>query len=121
MRTFLLALISIAISVAAQFVLKAGVTRGAAASDEVPGVLISKLVALMAQPLVGLGFALYGVGAILWLAVLADWDVSKAYPIVGLGFVLAVVAGAFVGESIGPARTCGVALICAGVVLVAKS
>ena len=34
------------------------------------------------------GFMLYGLGAIVWLGVLAKWDVSKAYPLVGLGFLL---------------------------------
>ena len=67
------------------------------------------------------GFTLYGFGAVAWLGVLSQWDVSKAYPFVGLGFVFTVAIGWFVGEQITLDRVLGVALICAGVLLVGRS
>jgi drug/metabolite transporter (DMT)-like permease len=67
------------------------------------------------------GFLLYGMGAVIWLGVLSKWDVSKAYPLVGLGFALTVVVGLIAGEHVSPLRAGGVALICAGVFLVARS
>ena len=67
------------------------------------------------------GFALYGLGAVAWLGVLSQWDVSKAYPLVGLGFVFTVAIGWFIGEQVTLERTLGVALICLGVVLVGRS
>ena len=66
------------------------------------------------------GFTLYGLGAVAWLGVLSQWDVSKAYPLVGLGFVFTVAIGWLIGEQVTSLRAIGVALICTGVVLVGR-
>lgn len=110
MPPLILALLSIALSVAAQFALKAGMRT--------PG---DGLLSTLVQPMVLLGFALYGLGAVVWLSVLARWDVSKAYPLVGLGFVATAVIGHFIGEHMSLLRGLGVLLICGGVLLVARS
>ena len=68
-----------------------------------------------------LGFSLYGLGAVVWLAVLSQWDVSKAYPLVGIGFVLTALFGWFLGEDVTILRLFGVALICAGIACVGWS
>lgn len=115
MSTFLIALFSICLSVAAQFSLKAGMVspavRAAMAGPVSPGTPL----AVLFNPAVFLGFALYGLGAVVWLAVLSKWDVSRAYPMVGLGFALTVGIGFVLGEHVTPARAIGVAMICAGV------
>jgi len=67
------------------------------------------------------GFTLYGLSALMWLGVLARWDVSKAYPLVGLGFGLTVFIGIFLGEQVTLNRVVGVVLICTGVFLVGRS
>lgn len=108
-------------SVAAQFALKAGMS-----SPGVQAVLgaplgLHKLQTILLQPWVLTGFALYGLGAVVWLSVLARWDVSKAYPLVGLGFVLSAILGAALGEAVGWQRALGIALICLGVWVVARS
>jgi multidrug transporter EmrE-like cation transporter len=64
---------------------------------------------------------LYGLGALAWLRVLANWEVSKAYPFVGLGFAFTMGIGLIVGEHLTLLRLSGVALICAGVFLVSQS
>lgn len=121
MKLFLLAVASILISVAAQFSLKAGmsssVIQRALASDIGPRAVLT----ILAHPGVVLGFVLYGLGALLWLGVLARWDVSKAYPLVGLGFIVAVLVGWLHGEQVSVMRTVGTLLICSGVVLVGRS
>jgi uncharacterized membrane protein len=91
MHIVFVAIISIILSVAAQFLLKAGI------------------------------LTLYGLGAVVWLKVLSTWDVSKAYPLVGLGFGLTVLVGMAMGESVTALRVLGVLLICEGVWLVANS
>ena len=111
MQTIFLALTSILLSVAAQFALKAGARSCAGCG----------VGAMAQQPMVLLGFLLYGLGAIVWLSVLARWDVSKAYPMVGLGFALTVLVGAALGEAVSPLRWGGAALICCGVLLVSRS
>jgi len=64
---------------------------------------------------------LYGLGAVVWLGVLSKWEVSKAYPLVGLGFAMTAVVGMLLGEQVSLLRFAGVALICSGVVLIART
>lgn len=115
------ALLSIALSVGAQFSLKSGMSAAGvrAALDQGGAVDIVRAVAL--QPGIVLGLALYALGAVAWMAVLARWDVSKAYPLVGLGFVLTLAVGALAGEAVGPQRLVGVLLIALGVATVART
>ena len=109
-----LAIVSIAISAGAQFVLKAGLL--ACRQSESSGWL-----SIVANPLILSGFGLYGLGALVWLRVLSQWDVSKAYPMVGLGFVLTLLVGAWLGEQVSGLRVAGVILIVVGVLLINRS
>jgi multidrug transporter EmrE-like cation transporter len=121
MNTLLIAVVSIALSVAAQFALKTGMSsEGTREMLSRPFTIGSIFTVLSDWHVLG-GFVLYGLGAIVWLGVLAKWDVSKAYPLVGLGFVFTVGIGFVAGEHIGWPRMAGVALICTGVLLVAGS
>lgn len=115
MNTLLLAVLSIVISVAAQFSLKAGMSAVKAGMEP------AGLVATFTNKFVLLGFVLYGLGAVVWLGVLSKWDVSKAYPLVGLGFAMTAMVGIFLGEQVSLLRLAGVTLICAGVVLIART
>lgn len=114
---------SICFSVLAQFFLKVGSGRAAAiVTDSGSPSLLRLLVTSLFQPAVIAGFVLYGAGAVLWLYVLARWDVSKAYPLVGFGFVLTLIFGAVCfGERVTWERVAGCLLICAGLVLVVRS
>ncbi len=118
MKSFLLALVSIALSVAAQFSLKRGMSG---AAPVVADSILQGIASSVFRPWVLVGLALYGAGAVVWLFVLARWDVSKAYPLVGLGFVLTLVVGAILGEAVTVARVLGVLLIAGGVYLVSAS
>lgn len=111
MHPWILAVVSVLLSVAAQFTLKAGMKGQADAA----------LWKALLQPLVMGGFLLYGLSAVVWLSVLARWEVSKAYPLVGLGFALTVAIGLLVGEEVSVQRCLGVGLIVAGVALVGRS
>jgi drug/metabolite transporter (DMT)-like permease len=121
MKTIIIAILSISLSVAAQFSLKAGMSseRVKALSTEIYSARTLFHV-LMNKYVLG-GFLLYGLGAVVWLEVLSKWDVSKAYPIVGLGFVLTVGIGFLVGEQVTVLRGIGVVLIGVGVFLVGRS
>jgi len=121
MNTLVTALLSIALSVAAQFSLKAGMSdQGVREAMAQPSSLGTLLTVFTNKYVLG-GFALYGLGAVIWLGVLSKWDVSKAYPLVGLGFVFTVLVGLMLGEQVSALRAAGVALICAGVFVVARS
>ena len=119
MNVFLLAVTSIVMSVAAQFALKAGMTEIKSGLPPLESAGMHSLVPFLTNKWLILGFALYGLGAIVWLSVLTRWDVSKAYPLVGLGFVLSLVVGFALGEMVTLGRILGVLLIVAGVVVVA--
>ena len=120
-QTFALILVSVSLSAFAQIAMKHGMSS-AQAQRAVAESHISGLSAIATNPYIILGFALYGLGAVLWLGVLAKIDVGQAYPFVGLGFLLTMLFGiAFLGESFSIARMAGTALIMAGVVLVAAS
>lgn len=116
-RLLLLILASVVLSALAQLALKAG-SAPVARARGVGG----ELLAMVQSPLVIGGLALYALGAVLWLFVLARAPLSLAYPFVGLGFIVTMLAGALVlGEQITPARIGGTLLIATGCVLVARS
>lgn len=121
MRILLIALISVLLSVAAQFTLKAGMGSEAVRSALGQPFGLRSAFTILGNGMVLSGFALYGLGAIIWLAVLAHWDVSKAYPLVGLGFVLTLVIGLAAGEHVSTVRAAGVLLIAVGVYLVSRT
>jgi multidrug transporter EmrE-like cation transporter len=116
------AVASILLSVFAQIAMKIGSASAASAAATTSPDLWRQTVSLLFHPMVMVGLALYAASAILWLHVLARWDVSKAYPMVGLGFVLTLAVGAlFLGEQVTWQRTAGCLLICAGLVMIVRT
>jgi multidrug transporter EmrE-like cation transporter len=121
MKTLFIAILSIALSIMAQFSLKAGMSgEGVKAILAQPKSFMTLINILMDKYVLG-GFVLYGLGAVVWLGVLSKWDVSKAYPLVGLGFAFTVLIDYLLGEQVAVSRVIGVALICVGVFLVGQS
>lgn len=121
MRIFLAALASILLSVAAQFTLKAGMNSLAVKQALTQPLGLRNAWDIISNALVLSGFTLYALGAVVWLTVLAQWDVSKAYPLVGLGFIFTLIVGLMQGEQVSLVRATGVLLIASGVYLVSRS
>lgn len=121
MMTFFVAFLSICLSVAAQFSLKAGMASASVKGAMAGPISLNTLCAVLLQKHVALGFVLYGLGAVVWLSVLSKWEVSKAYPMVGLGFLMTLVVGTMLGEQVNALRAAGTVLICGGVFLIARS
>ena len=121
MNTAFAAIGCVLFSVIAQFLIKAGISSVSVKAALAGPAGFQAAAAVMLNPKIAGGFALYTLGAVAWLAVLARWDVSKAYPLEGLGFALAVVFGFLIGEEVTLMRTLGVVLICAGVLVVSAS
>lgn len=121
MIIFFIAVASVTISVLAQFSLKAGMSSASVRTALAQSDLLHSAIAIASNKFVIFGFMLYGVGAIVWLAVLTHWEVSKAYPLVGLGFVMAMAIGFFAGEQVSLARIIGALLICAGILLLSRT
>jgi len=118
MNTTLAAIGCVLLSVTAQFLIKAGMSSAAVKAALVQPTGLHTAGAFVLNPGIMGGFLLYTLGAVLWLAVLARWDVSKAYPLEGLGFALALMVGFMLGEQVTMMRVLGVLLICAGVFIV---
>lgn len=126
MQTYplLIALASVGVTSLGQVALKIGTSKATAAStvakESMP--LLDVVKASLTQPAVLIGLAMYGTGALLWLYVLARWDVSKAYPLVSLGFILTLAVGLiFLDERLSIERILGCALISIGLVFVVRS
>lgn len=116
-----LILVSVAMSAVAQIALKHGMSSSTVQAGLASG-LARGWPLIVTNPFVLAGFALYGLGALLWLGVLARIDVSQAYPFVGLGFLLTMVFGVvLLGEALSTGRLIGTILVVIGVLLVARS
>jgi multidrug transporter EmrE-like cation transporter len=121
MNTIIIAIISVMISVAAQFMLKAGMSGMLVKEAIKNSITFRTLMVIMTDKYIIGGFVLYGIGAVVWLWVLSKWDVSKAYPLVGIGFLMTAVIGAVIGEHITLTRVAGITLICIGVWVISNS
>jgi multidrug transporter EmrE-like cation transporter len=68
------------------------------------------------------GMLCYAASICVWVAALSKAPVSTAYPMLSLGYVVVAFASVlWLGESLTPAKVLGIALICAGVVLVSRN
>lgn len=121
MFTLLIALTAIVLLVGGQTMLKLGLNAigGVSLFDGNP---VGSLLGLLRTPWIVLGFACYGVSAILWLDVLSKLDFSLAFPLVSLTYVFSLVIGRFIfHETVSQGRILGVFLILGGLFLVIRS
>lgn len=113
-------LASVSLGVLGQFLIKRGL-NSLGKLDFAAGLVVAYLKVFL-SPLVVLGLGVYFLGVFFWLYALSKVDLSYAYPFVSLSYVLVILASVFLlGEQVTPLRWLGVAAICAGVVLVARS
>lgn len=121
-KVFLYVLISVGLSASAQIVLKIGVSSPSAAGAVVGGSFWSAMLPFFTSIPVWIGLTMYAAGAVSWLFVLAQADVSVAYPFIGLGFILTMVMGAWIlAEPVGLTRIIGTLMVVLGVYLVGRS
>lgn len=121
-KALLLILGSVGLSAFAQIALKIGMGGDAARDAMAHASLVHGYIRLLVIPAVVCGLVAYGLSALLWLRVLAELDVGKAYPFVALGIVVTMASGAlFLGESVPMLRVVGAALVIVGVILVGMS
>lgn len=92
-----------------QIYLKLGATGAASLADFLNGQVV-------------FGFALYGIGAVLWVAALARLPLSRVYPFTVLTFVLVYVSSVILlGERITGQMLAGALLVLAGLVVIATA
>lgn len=120
--TWVLILTGVGLNAAAQLLLKVATRPLAQFSDFGLQTLRSSLVSLGTSLPFWVGMVCYAASVCVWLAALSKAPVSTAYPMLSLGYiVVAAFAVLWLGETLSPAKVMGVALICAGVLLVSRS
>jgi len=83
---------------------------------------LGSLKAVAMTPYVWAGLALFGVSALVWLAVLSRASLSFAYPFAALTYVLILLFDHFVlEEPVSALRWGGVAFIVAGIFLISRT
>lgn len=116
-----LILLSVGLAAVAQLTLKHGMNQVTAKSGAL-GLSGGSIRTVVATPAVWVGLALFGLSAVVWLAVLSRASLSFAYPFAALTYVLIVLFDKLVlHEDVSGLRWGGVALIVAGIVLVAQT
>lgn len=116
-----LILFSVVLAAVAQLTLKRGVDQVTASSGTL-GLNAGSIRDIVTTPAVWAGLVLFGLSAVVWLAVLSRTSLSFAYPFASLTYVLILLADRFVLDQEVPAlRYAGVAFIIVGIVLVAQT
>ena len=120
--TWALILTGVGLNAAAQLLLKVATRPLAHFSEFNVDVLTGSVVILFKSPSFWAGMVCYGASVCVWLAALSKAPVSTAYPMLSLGYVVvAAISVAWLGETLTPAKMLGIALICAGVLLVSRN
>lgn len=117
-----LLVISVICNVTANIFLKNGVNKIGGISFS-QSHLVSDFLKVVFNPFIIGGLALYGFSFVIWLRVLTISDLSKSYPIfVTFVFILTTIGSViFLKESVSLMRVAGIAILIAGVFIVARS
>ena len=121
--TMLIALILVSVTVAAvaQLTLKRGMNQVPASTGALQ-LNSASLKDVVNTPAVWVGLLLFGLSAVVWLAVLSRTSLSFAYPFASLTYVLILLADRFIlDQVVPPLRWAGVFFIIVGIVLVAQT
>ena len=120
--TWGLILSGVGLNAAAQLLLKVATRPLAHVSQFNADTFGSSVAILFRSPSFWAGMVCYAASLCVWLAALSKAPVSTAYPMLSLGYVVvAAVSVLWLGEGMSPAKVLGIALICAGVILVSRS
>jgi multidrug transporter EmrE-like cation transporter len=121
-KTAGMAIVSVLLATAGQFLLKSGMDRvGYVGSDRLRRPLDLALTAVK-TPQIAIGLGIFGVSAVVWLIVLSRVPLSTAYPFAGITYVTTALVGRFVlGENVPGMRWVGILLIVSGILLVGRS
>lgn len=117
---------SVMLSAVAQLFLKTGMLEVATHDlvRQMFSVTAQWMVFLPAVLWLGLGLLCYALSMLFWMAALAKYELSFAYPMLSLSYVLVYVVAVNwprLGESVSLTKTLGISLIVVGVILVTYS
>lgn len=116
-----LILFSVALNASAQLFLRKGMPNVSLVTNQGVLELAQGALRIVFNPWVFSGLSCYAISIVLWMYVLSKVQVSFAYPFLSVGYVIVVGAAyLFFREPVSVMKLAGIALICAGVVLVAR-
>ena len=119
--TWALLLGGVLLNACAQLLLKAATRHSGELVADSGRVSWSAVLHLLGVVPLWVGLACYGISVILWLAALSRVPVSVAYPMLSIGYVInAFAAAVLFGEALSVGKLAGIALICAGVLVLAR-
>jgi multidrug transporter EmrE-like cation transporter len=119
--TFSFIVIGVLLNAVAQLLLKAGARNVGEIHISLQNLLPLAFKVATQLPIIG-GLACYVLSVVLWIVALSRVDVSVAYPMLSLGYVVAAVGGWYLfGEALSLQRVAAIAIILAGVALLARS
>jgi drug/metabolite transporter (DMT)-like permease len=117
-----LILLAMGCGVSGQITLKLGMSQIGRIGPEALAQPLQVGLRVLTSPLVIGGLAFYVLGTVFWLTVLSRVPLSFAYPILALSYAFTpLLAWLVLGESVPSVRWIGIATICLGVVLTARS
>lgn len=119
MVNYLILVISVALAVAGQLLMKKGMlVFGAFPASQ----LLFKIIPMFSNPFVFSGLLCFGLSAIFWLVVLSRFPLSLVYPMVSVAYIIVALASwIFFKENVTFVRWLGIAVICLGVFLISRS
>lgn len=119
---WVLILSGVLLNAAAQLLLKVATRPLARFADFGLRTLVDSVVVLGTSAWFWAGMVCYGASLCVWLAALSKAPVSVAYPMLSIGYVVvAAISVLWLGETLTLPKVAGIALICAGVVLVSRT
>jgi multidrug transporter EmrE-like cation transporter len=119
--TWALLLGGVLLNASAQLLLKAATRHSGELIADSGRVSWSSVLHLLGVVPLWVGLACYGISVILWLGALSRVPVSVAYPMLSIGYVInAFAAAVLFGEALSVGKLAGIALICAGVLVLAR-
>ena len=120
--TWLLILTGVGLNAAAQLLLKVATRPLSHFTVFDADTLSSSILILFRSIPFWAGMFCYAASICVWLGALSKAPVSTAYPMLSLGYVVVAFASVlWLGETLSAPKVLGIALICAGVVLVSRN
>jgi drug/metabolite transporter (DMT)-like permease len=117
MNSVVLILVSCVLTAAGQVAFKYGMQDFAEAEFSIAA-LPRLLWQMFISPSIVLGFAAFGLGAVLWLFALAKTELSYAVPVAGVTYILVLLAGVVLfREPLTAVKITGTLLVATGVIL----
>jgi multidrug transporter EmrE-like cation transporter len=119
--TWCLLLVGVLLNAAAQLLLKAATRHSGELVADSGRISWSGVLQLLGAVPLWVGLACYGVSVVVWLGALSRVPVSIAYPMLSIGYVVnAFAAVSLFGEVLSVGKLVGIAMICAGVITLAR-